>query len=114
MRNYDKQRLKEDADYRKKVLDDIAGQTRRKWFRARIKAMAMALVGISLFTGGFFIGGLLEYTVVWGITLFIVCLLIVPLMGWMLIDVHRHRGQQKKSEQPLADLEVAAGDKTDE
>ncbi len=114
MLNYDKQRLKEDADYRKKVLDNIAGQTRQKWFRARLKAMALALVGIVLFTIGFFTGGLLDYTVVWGVTLFIVCLLIIPMMGWMLVDVHKHRKRQEQTDKSSQELEEMAGEKANE
>ncbi|MGM0380947.1 MAG: hypothetical protein ACQEP7_03090 [bacterium] len=97
MADYDKERLKSDPDYRQQVLDNIAGKTRQRWFYARLKTMAMVLVGLSLFTAGFFVGGLLEYSKVWMGTLIIVCLFIVPMMAWILVDVHRYRRQQSDS-----------------
>lgn len=97
MVDYDKKRLKNDADYRQQVLDEIAGETRKRLFRARLKAMIITLVSIVLFTTGLFIGGLLEYSMVRWVTLFIVCFLIIPIMAWMLVDVHNHRSKQKET-----------------
>ncbi len=94
MARYDKQRLRDDAEYRQKVLDDMAVAAKSRWFYAKLKTSFYILIAVFVFTAGIFLGGRLTPRQADWVTLGFVCLFIVPMMGWMLVSVHNH---QKKT-----------------
>lgn len=91
MAQYDKQRLRDDDEYRQKVLDDMAVEAKSRWFYTKLKTSFYILLTIFVFAAGIFLGGRLTSRQADWVTLGFICIFIVPMMGWMLVSVHNHR-----------------------
>ncbi len=108
--NYDRERLKNDSDYRQKVLDKMAASTRSRWHYRRLLLVLQLILGITLFAAGIFLGGWLSWKQsVWA-TVVIVCLLIVPLMGWLLVTIRNFKQENKTSKMEIPESNGKTGD----
>lgn len=98
-RDVDKERLKEDEEYRQEVLMAMSARQSKKRFNRRIKYIIYFLVISCVLSAGILIGGYLEPFVARMATSFIVCLFVVPLMGYLLVTVHNRNKQTSKVDQ---------------
>jgi hypothetical protein len=88
-REVDKERLKNDEEYRQEILMAMSARQSKKRFNRRVRFIIYVLVVVSALSAGIFIGGYLEPFVARMVVTFIVCLFVVPLMAYLLVIIRR-------------------------
>ena len=99
-RDVDKERLKEDEQYRQEVLMAMSARQSKKRFNRRVKFIIYLLATACLLSLGILIGGYLEPFVARMTVTFIICLFVVPLMGYLLVAVRNRNKQSMKVDGP--------------
>jgi len=84
----DKERLKEDPQYREEVLMGMSARQSKKRFNRRVKLIIFLLSGVSILSFGILAGGYLEPFVARMVVSTLICFFVVPLMAYLLVIVH--------------------------
>lgn len=91
----------------------MAAGTRSRWHYRRLLLVLQLIIGVTLFAAGLLLGGWLSWQQSIGAILLIICLLLIPLMGWLLVTVRNYNQKKETSQLEISDQDEQTTDSPD-